>query len=144
MRRLLVSAIIAVMLFIPVTSYAHGAKIEYTNKMSYEITARFDSGEPMADAQIIVYSPQDPAVPWITGTADEKGQYIFTPDLREKGIWTIQVRKAGHGAQINIEVGDTASVKANTGYSLVQKLVMTASVVWGLIGTALFFGRRKN
>jgi len=144
MKKVINLVLFFIILVTPIIAYAHGAEIEYNAKISYELIAKYDSGEPMANAQIIVYAPDDPGTPWIKGTADENGRYIFVPDLSKKGIWAIQARSAGHGANVNIEIGGEASLSGNTGYTLLQKLVMAACVVWGMIGTALFYTRRKN
>ncbi|KJS82657.1 MAG: hypothetical protein JM58_14400 [Peptococcaceae bacterium BICA1-8] len=144
MKRIIILTLFIIILFSPIIAHAHGAKIEYNANMSYELLAKYDSGEPMANAQIIVYAPDDPATPWTKGAADENGRYSFVPDFSKKGMWTIQARYAGHGANINIEIGEEASLAGSTGYTWLQKLIMAASVVWGMIGTALFYTRRKN
>ena len=136
MKRIIILALFLVILVSPIIAYAHGAKIEYNANMSYELVAKYDSGEPMANAQIIVYAPDDLANPWTKGLADENGRYIFSPDFSKKGIWAIQARYGGHGANINIEIGEEASLAGSTGYTWIQKLIMAASVVWGMIGTA--------
>ncbi|MCF8011501.1 MAG: carboxypeptidase-like regulatory domain-containing protein [Clostridiales bacterium] len=126
------------------SAYAHGVNMSYQGNMSYTIKAEFDTGKPMSGAQIIIYAPDDPATPWKKGTCDENGQYVFVPDTSKEGTWLVQARKAGHGASINIEVGEDASLSGGTGYSAMQVIIMIACVVWGFVGTALFFKRRKN
>jgi nickel transport protein len=127
-----------------ITVYAHGTKIEYKANLNYEIQAMFDDGTPMTEAQVIIYTPDEPTNPWKKDFCDEKGKYIFNPDIEKVGIWTIQVRKAGHGGLINIPIGEEASISGGTGYSIIQKVVMIICVVWGFIGTALYFKRRKS
>ena len=39
-----------------VPAHAHGARIEYTVDMVIEIVANYDSGEPMAGAQVCLYA----------------------------------------------------------------------------------------
>jgi len=120
---------------------AHGAHLKYTSETTYTIVAFYDNGEVMSEAQVEVFSPDDQAIPSVVGVTNQKGEYIFTPDPEKIGTWDIQIRKAGHGAIIPIEVGDGSATTATTGYSLVQMSIMIASVVWGLIGTALYFKR---
>lgn len=129
---------------LPATSYAHGAKIEYTTATSIEIVAKYDSGEPMAEAQVSVYAPDNPSTPWLTGTCDEKGRFSFNPDVSIPGTWDVQVRQAGHGdmIHINIEEGSVTG-GSSSDYSTGQIIIMAACVIFGIAGTALFFVRRK-
>lgn len=126
--------------------YGHGAEIEYTKSTAYKITAEFDSGKPMSNAQIIIYAPDNPKEPWEVGKSNEEGVYLFTPDTSKKGQWFIQARLASHGASINIDIDESTLVSDTSGYSNGQMILMLASLVWGCIGTALYFknGYRKK
>lgn len=150
---------------------AHGATVSYTATTQtvtvVEIHATFDSGEPMSGAQVAIFSPADPATPWSTGTCDNNGSFSFLPDPAIPGTWEVQVRQSGHGSIVYVEVGGgtdvgqengphqtsaapstaaAASTISGTsgGYSPLQYVVMGASVVWGLVGTALFFARNQR
>lgn len=126
------------------TAYAHGAKIEYKIATSIEIVAKYDSGEPMAEAQVSIYAPDNPSTPWLTGTCDEYGHFSFTPDASILGTWDIQVRQAGHGDMIHIEIEEgSATGGSSSGYSIGQIVLMSVCVIWGILSTALFFKRRK-
>ncbi|MBD2056464.1 carboxypeptidase regulatory-like domain-containing protein [Oculatella sp. FACHB-28] len=147
-----------------VRAIAHGVGITYQATEAIELQANYDSGEPMAEAQVSVYSPADPSTPWLTGTADETGRFVFAPDPSIPGTWEVQVRQAGHGEILNISVGGEAGVLgANAGaseaddesnsqiasgigdnLSIPQKGLMAVSVIWGFVGTALFFLARKK
>ncbi|MEM7771393.1 MAG: carboxypeptidase-like regulatory domain-containing protein [Cyanobacteria bacterium P01_E01_bin.6] len=138
---------------IPERAIAHGATIEYRSIPALEVQASYDTGEPLANAQVTVYSPENPADPWLTGTTDDQGRFIFTPDSAIAGNWDVQVRQAGHGDIVSIPLEGTASnqstlVVAGSGSSqstsLLQKAVMAGSVIWGLVGTALFFSARSK
>ena len=98
----------------------------------------------MAGGQVTVYAPDDPSTPWLTGTCDEEGRFIFTPDLSKSGTWDVQVRQSGHGdiVHIPIEEGGQLATSGSTGYTPLQIVLMGVSVAWGLVGTALFFSRR--
>ena len=186
---------------------AHGVRINHTiDETTGEITvmAAFDTGEVLDEAAVIIFAPDDLINPWSTGVMDETGSYTFIPDYTLEGFWDIQVRKAGHGGLINIEISQdmmpedppeddiTASEddtqtsltmsdgsqivitgdaqfqvtgdivisatgtieEANTnttqvanplgnGFTTAQIIIMSVSVIWGFIGTALFFARRK-
>ncbi|MDY6804496.1 MAG: carboxypeptidase-like regulatory domain-containing protein [Cyanobacteriota bacterium] len=147
---------------------AHGAKIEYQTAPAIEIQATYDSGTPMANAQVVVYAPDDPATPWMDGKTDEKGNFSFIPDSSKSGNWEVKVRQAGHGGIVTIAVDslnttDNALSEASTlatneqsvqpnvilaqassENKMPQRVVAIASVIWGFIGTALFFSRWKD
>lgn len=142
---IVVITMLAVFLIIPTAVYAHGANVEYTSNIEIEIEARYDSGEPMAGGQVVVYAPDDATTPWLTGVCDDEGRFRFTPDNARPGIWDVQVRLAGHGDIVHIPVGEASSVTdSGGGYSSQQIALMSACVVWGSIGTALYFSRRRQ
>jgi nickel transport protein len=132
--------VVGVLLAGAATAVAHGARVTYILETVVQIQAAYDSGDPMAEAQVVVYAPNDPATPWLTGVADENGRFTFTPDPNLPGIWDVQVRQAGHGDIIHIPVGGGAASAA--GFTTAQIVLMSASVAWGLVGTALYFSRR--
>ena len=125
------------------TASAHGAKIEYTINVAVEIRAAYDTGEPMAGGQVTVYAPDDPSTPWLTGVCDEEGRFAFTPDPSRPGTWDVQVRQSGHGDMVHIPIGEGVAMTGSTGYAPLQIALMGACVVWGFVGTALFFLRRR-
>ncbi|NJK81724.1 MAG: carboxypeptidase regulatory-like domain-containing protein, partial [Chloroflexaceae bacterium] len=152
--RLVLLALWGALLLMPAgASYAHGVSVEHTLETVIALAATYDSGEPMAGAQVTVYAPNDPTTAWHTGTCDEMGRYRFAPDPALPGTWTIQVRQAGHGKTIYVEVGSSTTpatsaalvqVGSAAPYTLLQLIVMGGTVVWGCIGTALFFARRSG
>lgn len=144
---------------------AHGANISFQPTQAIEIQAQYDGGTPMDNAQVTVYAPDDPATPWLTGTTDAEGKFTFSPDPTLTGNWDVKVRQAGHGDLISIPIegnnssGEnanngssdnntvaiaTAPTMMNSGYTPLQKAVMAVVGVWGCVGTALFFARRKS
>jgi nickel transport protein len=122
---------------------AHGSRITYTLSVTVMVNAAFDSGEPMANAQVTVYAPDDPAAPWLTGQTDEDGSFSFAPDPQMPGLWDVQVRSAGHGDIVHIPVNEGAVLSGGTGYAPEQIALMAVSVIWGFVGTALYFSRRR-
>lgn len=198
---------LSILLFVTMPIFGHGVRINHTiDETSGEITvvAAFDTGEPLAEAQIIIFAPNDLVNPWLTDTTDEDGAYTFTPDYEIEGFWDVQVRQAGHGGLVNIELtsdmapseeaalaSDTNSSQAvpmtisdtsafvisgdaqfqvegnivisatgnitqaedattitddvlGNGFTTGQIVIMAASVIWGFIGTALYFSRRSS
>ena len=138
------------------TAIAHGVDLQYQTTQAIWVQATYDTGAPLANAQVTVYAP-DSDTPWLKGTTDGQGKFTFTPDPTKSGIWQVKARLAGHGDVLNIAVGEAGSAGAiaadrtyleasrgTTGYTPLQKGVMAASVIWGAIGTALFFVRRKR
>ena len=93
------------LIFVP-AAYAHGVVITYTLKANgeVELLAEFDTGEPITEAQVNIYSPEDPMNPWLTGVADTEGRYTFVIDPEVPGIWDIQFRKAGHGDIVHLQL----------------------------------------
>jgi len=141
---------------------AHGALIEVTQK-TVEIKATFDNGDPMAAAQVLIYSPTDLETPWEKGQTDSEGRFTFTPEERAPGQWEVTVRQAGHGGTTTFAVGESttgatttehaASTAASTSTASTngapltastQKWVSIAAVIWGFVGTALFFSRKPS
>jgi nickel transport protein len=130
---------------------AHGASIETSKTQAVQIEAAYDSGQPMAEAQVTVYSPENPAEPWKTAATDSEGQYVFVPD--QTGQWQVQVRQAGHGDiatvmvdqvenSSNAESENDSALNPEADDSGMQKLLYGAAGAWGFLGTALFFVRR--
>lgn len=151
------------------SAIAHGVVMKYQTTEAIVVQSAYDSGEPMANAQVTVYAPKSDK-PWLKGTTDANGRFVFTPDRAKPGSWNVKVRSAGHGNTINVIVAkptlkladdgqpqseavasrddsqsepQLASVSDGAGYTPLQKGVMTAAIIWGCIGTALFFRRRK-
>lgn len=134
---------LVLLLALPLPAYAHGARIEYTIGRTVQIVATYDSGEPMAGAQVTVYAPDDPSTPWMTGACDHEGRFSFTPDTTITGTWDVQVRQAGHGDIVHIPIGTDSAGNGGGGYTPLQIALMAVCVIWGSIGTALYFSRRR-
>ncbi|PSP18078.1 MAG: hypothetical protein BRC58_04595 [Cyanobacteria bacterium QS_8_64_29] len=134
----------------PLRAAAHGTVVEYRRTEAIAIQARYEGGDPMANAQVTVYAPDEPSNPWRQGTTDSKGRFAFVPPGSASGNWEVRVRKAGHGEIANIPLGQkTGSAAASglagsTGYTPLQKALMGAVGVWGFVGTALFFAQRRS
>jgi len=142
--------------------FAHGVAIEHRRTEAIQIRATYDSGEPMSNAQVMVYAPDNPTEPWLKGTTTEEGTFTFVPQSEAaSGSWDVRVRESGHGDIISIPVvsespqqaqaNSDASPPPNTttaswegeSYTPLQKAIMIALGIWGFVGTALFFSRRS-
>lgn len=147
---------------------AHGVKIIPEINQAISLQAKYDSGLPIQQAQVIVYAPNQPNKPWIEGMTNQEGKFIFIPDSKLSGNWQIKVAQAGHGNVINIPyfptklVAEKPVIVSNnstnnqlvsnistsnsqilSGNYQLQKSLMIASIVWGCVGTTLFFARAK-
>ncbi|MGL5192564.1 MAG: carboxypeptidase regulatory-like domain-containing protein [Chroococcales cyanobacterium] len=148
----------------PLPAIAHGVQLTHQTLEAVEVQALFDNGDPMSNAQITVYAPNDPQTPWQQGTADENGRFLFAPDPSLAGNWAVRVRQAGHGSIVNVAIAPepdperavappdatgipeaapssrTLSSPSPSVNPLPTGLAI-ASGVWGFVGTALFFSR---
>lgn len=150
-------------------AFSHGVAIAYQTTEAISIQAKYDNGKPMSNAQVVVYSPENPSEAWQTGVTDDEGKFAFIPENDVSGNWTVKVRSAGHGSVINIPLQSlnteidnntqeemsvntnnreekTSSITSSaTGeLSTSQKILMAITGSWGFIGTALFFSRQQG
>ena len=119
---------------------AHGTAITYT--ATFTVQGTFDSGEPMANAEVSVFTPDDPENAWEQGLADDEGRYTFTTVSDKPGDWAVSYRSAGHGDIAYIPVGTGLATPGGLNSGL-QRAVMAVAVIWGFIGTALYFQSRS-
>ncbi len=128
----------------PLPASSHAALLQADPVPAIRLHATYDTGAPMAGAQVTVFAPDAPAEAWSRGVTDAHGRYLFAPDPDRPGRWTVQVRQAGHGAVTHVEIApDAIAITAATPTGPLQRAVMVALVAWGALGTALFFRRRR-
>ncbi|MBD3370392.1 carboxypeptidase regulatory-like domain-containing protein [Candidatus Fermentibacteria bacterium] len=131
---------------LPSLGLTHGTNLDWNQRNGVELRARFDDGLPLQSAEVTIFSPADPSSPWAEALTDSQGRCFFAPDTA--GTWDVRVRKGGHGAMAHIPVDTTLSTAArgggSTGYSTIQIVTMAACIVWGFVGTALHFRRRRG
>ncbi|WP_211163347.1 hypothetical protein [Azoarcus taiwanensis] len=151
-RRVLITGAAAAVCAATGQAFAHAAYIQLSPARGVEVRAAYDSGEPMVSAQVRIYAPDAPARVWLQGLTDESGVYRFVPDPAIDGAWAVQVRQAGHGAMGEIRLEPTSVPAAEaalplstsaTGPDPLQKALMAAAIIWGFIGTALYFKRPR-
>ena len=145
----LVSVLLIIFLTVTLapTAYAHGTEIDLNEVEAIEIQAHFDNGDPMPNAQVTIYAPTDRANPWLSGEADGDGYFVFVPDRAMAGQWDIQIRTAGHGDWVYIDIAEGAIAElkgSSNGVTTAQIVMMSAAVIWGFVGTALYFSRPKE
>jgi nickel transport protein len=139
---------------------AHGSHIEasvdrtVTVTRTVDISATTHGSRPMAEARVTVYAPGAPDEPWLSGTCDSDGRFRFDLPGEAAGTWDIRVAHQGHGGQIRLDIPaedddsrDTVTaeaIAAQPPLSTLQKAILGGSVVWGCVGTAFFFARRRR
>lgn len=126
----------------------HGVRLSYEPCQGYEVTASYDTGAPMALARVLVFAPDDPRSPWLTGVSDEQGRFGFFPDRSRPGTWAVQVRQHGHGGMIHIPVAAVRDgqppASTGSGLTALQRALMAVLVAWGCLGTALYFKAKRH
>jgi len=126
-------------------AFSHGAWIEWSvDGAEVAIRAAYDDGTPMTGASVTVYAVSNPTEPWLVGETDSRGSFSFTPDESVSTSWDLSVRKAGHGDMVRIDLTGQGTVRGSTALSTGQIILMTVCVVWGLIGTGLYFAAVKK
>lgn len=129
------------------SAWAHGVVVQTKLTPMVEVLGHYEDGRPLQQAQVKVFAPSDAEQPQFIGQTDDQGRYHFSPT--EAGQWEIFIRQAGHGGETVIAVeptDDNKLVVANTpsGHSWAQRLIMVGAVLWGCIGTALYFKGRST
>ncbi|MFP4086511.1 MAG: hypothetical protein ACLFUL_06930 [Desulfobacteraceae bacterium] len=97
----------------PPDAGAHGTDWRLVEGASVTAVAfHYSDGEPMAYAEILVFSPQDPKVEHQNGRTDKYGKFAFCPDMA--GTWRITANDGmGHLCEATVEVArEEASGKA--------------------------------
>jgi nickel transport protein len=96
------------LLAFPTKVLAHVVETNYllTNDR-LEITANYNTGEPVEKTPVVVYAPNNPSQPWMQGTTDAQGRFSFQPDPKIQGDWTVEigeVEKSDHGDILTVPV----------------------------------------
>ncbi len=135
---------------------AHGVAVDYrVTSANVEIEATYDSGKPLANAQVVIYAPDAPTQAWLTGTADAEGRFSFTPPANQMGNWQVKVRQAGHGAVLNVpvasnsqdaglQVAQDSGLHESHAVNPVQRGLMSFAVIGGFVLTAVIFSSKKR
>lgn len=144
MLRLLLTLTVALLLALP--AFAHGTDITYTvDEATDEIAlvALFDDGEPMAEAQVVVYSPADLQTPYLRGLADDNGLYNFSLDTGVSGTWEVTVRVASHGEVVYIPVSNSGEIGRMATRTALPRPLLAGAVIAALGGVAFYYSRKN-
>ncbi len=142
LRLILYMGLLVATFALPAKAGAHAATITYESSVEVQITAADNDG-PMAGAEVIVYEP-DLITVYDQGTCDAQGKYSFAPDMSKPGDWKVRINH-DHSHLMYVTVGENVSASGGIGgFSTLQIVLMSACVIWGIIGTALYFRRKRE
>ncbi|MBD3315134.1 MAG: hypothetical protein GF344_05060 [Chitinivibrionales bacterium] len=124
---------------------AHGLRTRSLDGNGVGLEVVYESGQPLVDAEVKLYSPGHQEEPVLRIRTDRNGRFMFVPD--RSGTWVAVVRDgSGHGVRYDFDVDDAMRLvgRQSTGASLIaSNIVAAACVIWGFVGTAFFFRRRS-
>ena len=156
MKKLSVCLSFLSMLFILNTALAHGVRAVIFSQKATIVAATYDDGEPMAYAQVEVYSPAAQIV-FQTGRTDHNGRFCFFPDVG--GHWRVVVKdEMGHQVTLKSIIDEDSDLIASpdqqTGrqtiaekvpvFSKVQGIIVGISVLFGIFGLIVLFTSRRE
>ncbi len=126
--------------------YTHGINYSLTQKSKLSITFTYEGGEPMKNATVLFFAPGNYNKYAFKKTTDNSGRVEFSPE--KKGEWIIMAKQAGgHVKRVNLKVSENMLLRSSKGsLSFLQKIIIAFCVLWGFVGTALYFKsiRLKN
>ncbi len=88
----------------PAKVLAHAVETNYQLSSQLELQTVYSSGEPLQQAEVIVYAPNDPSKPWLVGKTDEQGKFSFLPDSSIPGDWSVEIHQEGHEDYLTVPV----------------------------------------
>ncbi len=107
------------------------------------IAAEHEHDDPMSFAAYKIYAPGGGTTEFQNGRTDSNGRLAFVPNV--PGEWRVKIGDGmGHGADVAVKVTPEMTIQETVqgGLHVWQKILMAASVVWGALGTALYFRKR--
>ncbi len=153
---LLASILVFSLFFGPWDADAHGTAFRLLqNSTLAAVQFHYSDGEPMAYAEVLVFSPQDLKVEHQNGRTDRHGTFAFCPD--KPGAWRITASDGmGHLCEATVDVSqDSPTGKADrfrqetdnqllVAGSRTLKIIAGLSLIGNLALAACFFRRRSN
>lgn len=129
-----------------VLAHATAIEVAVVGEQTIELVALFDTGEPMSEAQVVVYAADNPREAWLSGVADEAGNYTFDIDPAITGQWSVSVRTAGHGEilYLNVANGGTITIERPSSRPAWLTPVLAVIVVGVLVGGGLYSSRKRK
>ena len=136
--------ILSLLLLCTLDLFSHGVSTKIIKKGIVGIRFAYEGGNAFSNVKVKIYSPDDASKPFIVTSTDTAGYVYFAPT--KKGEWIVVAKdEGGHAKRVNLNIDDSFSVQSKSAGEMtpLQKLIMGLAVVWGFIGTALFFKGRK-
>jgi nickel transport protein len=131
---------------------AHGFSVDMAvNGKVVILKASYSSSQPLVDASVFIYSPNEPDNEWQKGRTDKTGHFAFLPDVQ--GEWTVVIDdQKGHKKTTTIvftpdlpeksetteESFNKAHEPAGKGLNTSHKIVIGLALLIGITG--LFYG----
>lgn len=149
-NRLLCLALFALIMFSTAVSPVSAHRVYLQEQVTeIEMRAWYGGGDPMANAEIMVYSIKNEQEElYLEGTTDEEGYYYFSPKL---GVseYKVVVSQMGHQEELAFNLkGETGDTSSETG-SETAELPLAANIIAGLgyiagiTGVAMILKARK-
>ncbi|WP_080811828.1 carboxypeptidase-like regulatory domain-containing protein [Halomicronema hongdechloris] len=150
--RLLWLPILLAVVGLPAKALAHAVETHYVLDDVLEFQSTYSTGEPMAEATVEIYAPNNSEEPWLVTTTDELGRFSFLPDASLPGDWDVVIRQEGHGDILTVPVEADGGIDVD---AIVNRLsqdihyaatpaLLASSTAVGLGGIALAFSRRRR
>src|SRR5690348_10556998 len=100
----------------------------------HQVTVEFATrdGSPLADAEVRVFAPGQPAQPALTGRTDKSGRFEFFAD--RDGFWSVEARSGDEIARISKRVGGQGGpggVESVSPYWLLGGLLLLLVLAFG-------------
>lgn len=122
---------------------AHGVGSRSLGAGAQAVEFYYASGEPMAYATVKLFTPTDPAVPYVDGRADRMGRFAFLPS--EPGAWTVVAEDGdGHTLRMTVQAtADAAPASPAPGWSP-WRVALWLSLSLNLLGLAAWVNARQR
>lgn len=150
----LAAAMVIGAIALPFKAIAHSVETDYLldSRNQLSVTSKFSTGDPLPNAKVVIYAPDQPDKPWIEGTTDANGTYAFQPDPALKGEWKVRIGQGDHGDILyvpvsaqGIEVDKISQLGYDTPHSVAgQMALMGAIAVASGLGTTAWLKRRGS
>ena len=112
MKKFLLPLAALALLSTPQKAFGHAVETNFLFEDELQIQTLFSTGEPLTDAKVQIFSPDNPEKPWLEGTTDAEGRFAFEPDTQLPGNWEIIIQEKGHGDILTVPV-DAQGVDVN-------------------------------
>jgi nickel transport protein len=110
-----------------------------------EVKAWYGGGDPMTDADIVIYAIKDGAEElYIEDKTDSDGLYYFAPKL---GVseYRVEVSATGHKEEKTFTLtGDTVGDTTDAELPLAARIIAGFGYIFGIAGLVLYFSSRKS